>query len=69
MRKKDDIRLEELQEEKSLIANGLLEPGQPTRAAHRRYVEKMQAEFTPLERQVIRATVFGGPLRITMQEK
>lgn len=39
---------------------GLLDPDQPTEGAHRRYVEKMEADFTPVERRLIRAALFGG---------
>ena len=47
--------------ERHLIENGLLDEGQPTMAAHLRYVDKMTAEFTPEERWLIRHEIFGEP--------
>ena len=34
---------------------GLLEPDEPTIAAHEDHIERMESEFTPLERRLIRA--------------
>lgn len=33
---------------------GLLEPDQPTYFAHQDHIRQMEAEFTPLERRLIR---------------
>lgn len=40
-----------------LVENGLLEPDEPTEWAHKQHIDKMQAEFAPVERHMIRCLV------------
>lgn len=54
-----DARLDAEIEEWTLREVGLIEPDQPTAISHARYVERMEAEFTPIERRIIRAMVLG----------
>jgi len=45
-------------EHEHLIKAGLLDPDEPTRWSHLQHQRRMQAEFTPIERQMIR-TILG----------
>ena len=60
--RRDDARLELHIEEHMLSSLGLLDPGEPTRAAHYRYQraerQRMEGPFTADERRQIR-TVLG----------
>lgn len=56
--RRDDQRLEIELEERELLEAGLLEPGQPTLAAHIRHREKMEAPFSARERAAIRSLLF-----------
>jgi hypothetical protein len=38
-------------------AFGLLDPGQPTPWAHYKYLRRMEADFTPMERRLIRSAL------------
>ena len=46
--------------DKRLLDDGLLDPDQPTETAHRDHVRKMEAEFSPLERRLIRHEILNA---------
>lgn len=52
--RREEARAESERKEQRLIEDGLLDPGQPTLQAHTRHVERMEAEFNPRERRLIR---------------
>ena len=54
---KDDAELESWRAERTLIEFGLLDPDQPTPQAHARYRHDLFAEFTPMERAMIRSSL------------
>jgi hypothetical protein len=43
------------------VALGLLDPEQPTEWAHLQHERAMSAEFTPIERRLIRGVLFPAP--------
>lgn len=54
---REEAKLDAEIEENYLIESGLLEPDRPTLAAHIRHTERLEAEFTSLERRRIRAAL------------
>ena len=53
----DDAALECFIEDYMLRSLGLLDPDQPTRWSHLEYRRRMQADFTPTERSLIRESL------------
>ena len=49
-----DAEIEARRRDQQIEENGLLDPGQSTETAHNDYTKRMQAEFTPVERQTLR---------------
>lgn len=54
-----DSEIEMRWRDQQLEENGLLDPDQPTETATIDYQRRMRAEFTPIERQMIRWAIFG----------
>lgn len=50
-----DRKLEQQRCDWEIETAGLLDPDQPTRQAHQRYVTERQRDFSPRERRLIRA--------------
>ena len=55
-----DRDYEEAREAFELEEFGLLDPGQPTKLAHKKHEKAMTAEFTGLERRMIRYSLGLG---------
>ena len=55
-----DARLDAEISEASLRAAGVIEDEEPTPLSHARHVERLEAEFTPRERRLIRYALLGG---------
>lgn len=58
--KRDEAEWEMAKQEHIMREWGLLDPDQPTEYAHYRHIRAMRAEFTPIERQLIRAALGLG---------
>lgn len=58
---REEARLDAVIADAELRAAGVIEPDEPTPVSHARWRARARAEFTPQERELIRATLGLGP--------